>query len=236
MIVAGRCAMKPQRALQIAVIFVVSISIVGIMLAQSAAPKQLVVNGRVTNATIVQVGGRSYVDVDTLAQLTNGSISVGPTQIVLTIPTASTNANSSAAAPAATSNLSRNFATVAINTVAQMKEWTGAVATMVTYGLAADVTRAQDDHDKVETTLAQASVAASTSADHDAFRLLNNQFSAVQNWASSVAAERQALNGDKTMDPNALQNDPALAKITNCASFLNSMLASGTFSDNATCD
>lgn len=117
-----------------------------------------------------------------------------------------------------------------------MKEWTGAVATMVTYGLAADVTRAQDDHDKVETTLAQASVAASTGADHDAFRLLNNQFSAVQNWANSVAAERQALNGDKTMDPNALQNDPALAKIASCASFLNSMLASGAFSDNATCD
>jgi hypothetical protein len=228
--------MEKRRALQFFVIFAVALSIAGIVVAQSTAPKQLVVNGRVTNATIVQVGGRSYVDVDTLAQLTNGSISISPTQVVLTIPTASTSSGAAATPPPTTSNLSRNFATVAINTVSQMKEWTDAVATMVTYGLAADVTRAQHDHDQVETTLAQASVAASTSADRDALRLLNNQFSAVQSWAGTVAAERQALNGDKTMDPNALQNDPALAKITSCDRFLNSMLASGSFSDNAACD
>jgi hypothetical protein len=228
--------MQKPRTLQFFIICSIALSIAGIVLAQSTGPKQLVVNGRLTNATIVQVGGRSYVDVDTLAQLTNGTISVSPTQIVLTIPTANTNSGAAATSPPTTLNLSRNFATAAINTVAQMKEWTDAVATMVTYGLAADVTRAQHDHDQVETTLAQASVAASTSADHDALRLLNNQYSAVQSWAGTVAAERQALNGDKTMDPNALQNDPALAKITNCSRFLNSMLAGGTFSDNAACD
>jgi hypothetical protein len=44
------------------------------------------------------------------------------------------------------------------------------------------------------------------------------------------------MNGDKTMDPNALQNDPALAKIITCSRFLNSMLVSGTFADNSSCN
>jgi len=35
-------------------------------------------------------------------------------------------------------------------------------------------------------------------------------------WASDVMAARQALNGAKTVDHNALQNDPVLAKITSC--------------------
>ncbi|MGB6546914.1 MAG: hypothetical protein WA871_10290 [Candidatus Acidiferrales bacterium] len=231
--------MNRQRTVQRAAIAGAALSLAGVLLAQAPAPapapKQLVVNGRVTNAAIVQVGGRSYVDIDTLAQLTNGSVSISPTQIVLTIPNANGSVSSSTSPPA-TLNLSRNFASAAITTVAQMKEWTGAVATMVTYGLAADVTRAQNDHDRVESSLAQASVAASTSADREALRLLNNEFGNVENWASSVVAQRQALNGDKTMDPNALQNDPALAKISNCSRFLNSMLGSGTFSDNSTCD
>jgi hypothetical protein len=58
----------------------------------------------------------------------------------------------------------------------------------------------------------------------------------VAKWASGVTADRQAMNGGKTMDPNALQNDPALAKISSCASFLNSMLASGSFADNSNCN
>ncbi|MGB6200374.1 MAG: hypothetical protein WBF35_12580, partial [Candidatus Acidiferrales bacterium] len=84
--------MNRQRTVQRAAIAGAALSLAGVLLAQAPAPapapKQLVVNGRVTNAAIVQVGGRSYVDIDTLAQLTNGSVSISPTQIVLTIPNA----------------------------------------------------------------------------------------------------------------------------------------------------
>ena len=205
--------MKRRRQFQGMVIFGVALALAGILLAQGEASRQLIVNGKATNAVIVRVDGRLYVDLDTLAQITNGTMTVGPTEIVLTIPNANGGAGSSgsssaeAAAAQAPQGLSRNFASAAIATVAEMKEWTGALGTMVTYGLAADTTWAQ-----------------------------TYQFSTLSNWASTVIAARQAMNGDKTMDPNALQNDPALAKITSCARFLNLMLVSGTFSDNANCD
>jgi hypothetical protein len=76
----------------------------------------------------------------------------------------------------------------------------------------------------------------STNSDHDALQLLSNQFANLAKWASDVVAERQALNGARTVDPNALQNDPALAKISNCGKFLSTMLVSGISVDNSSCD
>jgi len=55
------------------------------------------------------------------------------------------------------------------------------------------------------------------------------------NWANGVIAARQALNGAATVDPNALQNDTAYAKIRSCSQFLNSMIVSGAFNDDPSC-
>jgi hypothetical protein len=43
------------------------------------------------------------------------------------------------------------------------------------------------------------------------------------------------LNATKTVDPNMMQNDQALAKISACSNFLSGMLVSGTFTDDASC-
>jgi hypothetical protein len=107
---------------------------------------------------------------------------------------------------------------------------------MVTYGLAVDGTWAQTYRAQVETSLTQANLAATTIADHSAFQLLSNQFARLAKWESDFIAERKALNGAKTVDPNALQNDPALTKISNCSKFLSAMVVSRIFADNATCD
>jgi len=234
--------MNRQRTVRSVVAIGVALSLAGILLAQSSPGKQLVVNGRTTSAMVVQIDGRSYVDIDTLAQVTNGSVTIGANQVVLTIPIMNSNpspnpnSNTDATAAQNAPRLSRGFASAAIDAVADMKEWTGAVGTMVTYGLAANAEWAQTYHDRVQTSLAQAAVAAATNSDRDALRLLNNQFSNLANWASGVVADRQAMNGGRTMDPNALQNDPALAKITTCGRFLNSMLVSGSFADNSSCN
>lgn len=194
--------------------FVLSLS--GVLFAQRMPDKKLLVNGKATGATVLQVDGRSYVDVETLAQITNGSITFEPNQIVLTIP----NADSGAA----------------IAALAEMKEWKGVLGTMVTFGLAVSGTWAQTYHDRVEASLARATVAASTNSDHNALQLLSNQFANLVKWASDVVSERQALNGARTMDPNALQNDPVLAKFSNCGKFLSTMLVSGNFVGNSSCD
>ena len=93
----------------------------------------------------------------------------------------------------------------------------------------------QDYHDRVEANLGQVGVAASTAADQDAMQLLQNEFSNLSRWASDVVSTRQSLNATNTVRPDTMQNDPALAKISNCSRFLSSMLVSGMFADDQSC-
>ena len=123
----------------------------------------------------------------------------------------------------------------AIAVLAEMREWRGAVGTMITYGLAVSGAWSQSYHDSVAAGLAEASAAAMTDADQNALVLLNNEFDKLAGWANDVIAARQSLNAEKTIDPNALRNDPILAKITECGQFLNAMLLSGDFSDSPSC-
>ena len=209
------------------------LSCAGLLWAQRGPDKILVVNGKTIESPVVQIAGRSYVDVETLAQITNGVIAVQSNRITLTIPPAASSAPPPASPPA--DALSREFAREAIGVLAEMREWRGAVGTILTYGVPVAGTWPQDYHDRVEANLGQVGVAASTAADQDAMQLLQNEFSNLSKWASDVVATRQALNATNTVRPDTMQNDPTLAKISDCSRFLSSMLVSGVFADNPSC-
>lgn len=228
----GRYRMNRHINLQRVVLLGFLLSLAGVLFAQRMPDRKLLVNGKTTNAVVLQVEGRSYIDIETLAEITNGSVTFEPNQIVLTIP----NSNSDATSPETVQGLSKDFASAAIAALAEMKEWKGVLGTMVTFGLAVDGRWAQTYQNRVETSLAQATAAASTDSDHNALQLLSTQFANLARWKSDVVAERQALNGARTMAPNALQNDPVLSKFSNCSKFLSVMLGSGTFVDNSSCD
>ena len=61
------------------------LSLAGILLAQSTPDRTLFVNGKPAGS-VTQVAGHSYIDIDTVAQITNGTITVEPTRILLNIP------------------------------------------------------------------------------------------------------------------------------------------------------
>jgi hypothetical protein len=209
----------------------------GILLAQNAPDRALIVNGK-SAGTVMQMGGHAYVDVETVAQFTNGSVTLEPTRIMLTFPApgASTAPSTGLAAlPPAPPGLSRNFASLAIAELAEMREWRGAVGTILTYGAPVVGTWPQDYHDRVEANLGQLGVAASTAADQDALQLLQNEFSNLARWASDVVTTRESLNATNTVRPDTLQTDTTLSKISDCSRFLNSMLVSGVFADNQSC-
>ena len=239
------------------------LALAGVLFAQSTPNKNkiLVVNGKSAGPAVRQIDGRSYVDIETLAQVTNGVFTVERHRILLTIPAADSGATPSAppasaappadAAPVATApadappasalpaqppqGLSRDFASAAITALAEMREMRGAVRAMITYGLAVSDTWTQDDQGRVMTGIRQAEVAASTDADLSALQLLQNEADQLASWADGVFAARQVLNGAMTVDPDALRNDPALAKIRSCGQFLNAMLVSGSFADDPSC-
>ena len=205
---------------------------VAALFAQSPADKKLLVNGKNTGVTVLQAEGRFYIDIETLARITRGTVTVEPTQIVLTIPSA----NSDATSAQTKEELSRDFVSAAIVALSEMREWKGALTTMVTYGFAVDGSGAQTYREQAETSLAQAEVAASTNADRNTLQLLSNEFTHLSKWESDVLADRKVLNGAETVDPNALQDEPALTKISNCGRFLSKMLVGRTFADNSSCD
>jgi hypothetical protein len=222
------------------------VSAAGALLAQGTpenSAKTFVVNGKTVGAQVVDIGGRSYVDVESLAQITNGTVTVEPTRIVLTIPVptssapgaAPANAPADNAPPPTVAGLSRAFVTIAVDGLAEMREWRGATGTMITYGLAVSAAWATGYHDRAQDALTRATVAAVTDDDRQALGLLQNEFDRLAGWSGNALAARQALNGAQTIDPNTLTNDQTLAKINTCGEFLNGMLLTGTFSDNANC-
>src|ERR1039458_5491705 len=85
----------------------------GMLLAQSTPDRTLFVNGK-SAGTVVQIGGRSYLDVDTVAQIMNGTVAVEANRILLVVPARGPVQNSNAGPPQPAQGLPREFARPAI--------------------------------------------------------------------------------------------------------------------------
>jgi hypothetical protein len=206
----------------------------GMLFAQSTT-KSLVVNGKTAGAGVRQINGRLYVDLETLAQATNAVLTVEPHRVVLNIPPSDAGAVATDDSVQNSQKLSRDFSSAAIAALSAMREWRVAVSAMVLYGLAVSDTWVQSYHQQTLDALGQTVVAASTDADKNALQLLRNEADMITAWANQVETARRELNGEKTVDPNALKDDPTLAKIQSCSRFLHSMVLSGTYNDDPNC-
>ena len=204
-----------------------------------AAPKPpkttLIVNGHAAPGNVLQVDGRSYVDVLGLAQTANASVSFEPGKILLTLPNAATETH---AAPEHAAGLSREFAEAGIATISDMREWRGAVSSTIRFGVAAGNWLGpflNDYQTRSQKSLNQALLAAKTDSDHKASELLKNEFANLRQWDSQTQANIQSLNAEPAVNPAASENDPLRIKIADCSRHLDSMLVSGEFADDLNC-
>jgi hypothetical protein len=240
MIQSGKCFLS---LLSLGLILSVSETV-----AQDTPTRTLIVNGQTLDAGVVLVEGRSYVDIEGLAEGMGGSVTFEANQISLTIPgpppsaapetpppSAAPQTPPPSAVPQTPEGMSKEFQKIAVFTLAEMREWKGAISTVVTSGIPVVGTWSQDYHDRGEADLMQAALAASTEPDRQALQLLQQQLTRLSEWADTVLGEREALNADRTINPNSLQNDQSLAKISQCGQFLSSMIVSGTFSNDSSC-
>jgi len=235
--------MKYRNAISYLLLSAAVLLFAGILLAQDTPDRPLIVNGK-SEGTVVQIDGHAYIDLETIARITKGSVTIEPKRIVITFPlpeaTAAADAAAASGEPAPAPSapppgLSRNFASQAIAALAEMREWRGAVGAILTSGAPVVGTWPQDYQDRVETSLMQVEVAASTDADEQAMQLLRNEFSSLGQWADDVVTTRRSLNATNTVRSGFVQNDPNVAKISNCSRFLSSMLVSGSFADDSSC-
>jgi hypothetical protein len=194
----------------------------------------LIVNGRSGLATVVQISGRSYVEIETLARVANGSLNFKGNQIILTVPASieGTVPVPSSAIEPANRGFSREFLRSGIEEMAAIREWRSVLTNAVLHGYPITDDWLSGYRVQAAKSLTLASVALSTDSDRDALRLLTNEFDNMQKMSNRI------LELHKSMDyisPDTLENDPLDQRIMNCAHFLASMAAGGQFQDDGSC-
>src|ERR1039458_4882720 len=98
------------------------------------APQQagtLTIAGQSSQAALVRINGKSYVDVESLARITGGTVRFQGNQTILTLP-----GTASASAPPATQagkppQLSEGFLSAEIEALTQIREWRAALVNAV---------------------------------------------------------------------------------------------------------
>jgi hypothetical protein len=227
------------RAAGLILFFVVA----GFAFAQNASQNQtLTVNGTSSPVPVIQMNGRSYVDLDALARAANGSLSFSGNQIVLSLPVGSggSNGNSAgpaaapaqAAAPASNPGFSKAFLTAAIERMASLREWHSALATAIQNGFPISADWLAPYRAQAAMNLRLTSVAASTDSDRAALQLLNNEFQSMSKLADKYLAARANMSYSA---PDALENDSLNQQIVACGHSLTAMAASGQFVDDGSC-
>jgi len=202
--------------------------------AMAQAPRQigtLVISGQASQAPVVQINGKSYVDLESLARITHGTLQFDGTRTILTLP-----APGSAATPSADGSapprLTQNFLNAEIAALAQIREWHVAVVNAInnnlpiTEGLAGPMRRQADA--KLQLALA----AATSGPDHQAADLLRNEFANMQQMSEQFIQMHEKA---ETIPHDVFTGNTLDAKIQGCQTVLSQMAASRQFQDDALC-
>jgi hypothetical protein len=200
----------------------------------------LIVKGHSGHTPVIQINGASYVDIEALARLVNGSLGFQGNQITLTLPgasSASTSAASTSATappPSETTNtgFSKDFLKAGIEEMSLIREWRSAMTSAVKNGYPLTDAFVANYRNQAATSLRLVSVAVSTDADRNAFPLLSNEFDKMQKLSNKILAARKDMN---YISPDALQNDPLDQQILACARSLAAMAAANQFQDDGSC-
>lgn len=213
-----------------------------IVLSQNANQNRtLIVNGQSTQVPVVQVNGRSYVDLEALAGVVNGSLSFAGDEIALSVPIGSASnapADTAAkpaasAAPASNPGFSKGFLNAAIEEAATLREWHAALASAIQNGYPVTAAALAPYRAQATTNLRLASVAISTDSDRGAYQLLSNIFQNMGKLTDKYVASRANMN---YISPDALQNDSLNQSLMTCGRSLSAMAASGQFVDDGSCN
>jgi hypothetical protein len=222
------------RLAAITMVLAASIATSGDALAQATpAPESqpggmLSVKGYTATIPLVEMNGRSYVDLEALARLIEGSLSYAQNQVTLTLPSAP------GEAPSAEANqgFSKPFVKAGIELMADIREWRIAIVDSVrnNYPISADGVSTQ--RRLVERNLKLATTAASTDDDRSAIPLLTAEFNNMQKLSDRILGLRRRAT---YIDRRSLDNDPLNQQILTCAQSIAAMVANNAFQDDAHC-
>jgi hypothetical protein len=191
----------------------------------------LTIAGQTDQAALVRINGKSYVDIESLARITHGSVRFQGSQTVLTLP-ASAGTAAAAALPSRPPDLSAGFLSAEIEALTQIREWRAALVNAIQNNYPVAGNWVDPLHRSADAKLQLAVAAATTGPDQKAVELLKNEFTNMQQMSDQfVAMHAKATN----IAPDSLDKDPLNQKILDCAHALASMAATKQFQDEGSC-
>jgi len=190
----------------------------------------LKVAGHAGEAQLVQINGKSYVEVETLARITQGTLSFKGTQTTLTLPGAEPVA--AVPAPAPKPGFSRAFLQAGIEGMGVIRDWRVAIVKAVQSNVPLSEEWASAQRRQAEKSLALASAAVSTDDDRSALQLLSNEFGNMQKLSDLYLA---ASTRSTAMSPETFGNDALEQQILTCAQGFVAMTETHAFQDQAAC-
>jgi hypothetical protein len=222
------------------------IAILAIALTLSAAQRHtLILNGQSTEVLVIFVGGHPYVDLEALANALSGSVGSSGAMVALSLPVSTVSpapaptTSSAAPAPVPTQTVpsnpgfSREFLNAGIEEISTLREWHAALQTAIQNGIPLSEGLLRPYRAQATTNLRLTFVAATTTADRNAYQLLNNVYLNMGKLSDKYVNMRASLT---YIAPDALQNDELNKRLMNCGHFLGAMAASGQFSDDGSCN
>jgi hypothetical protein len=194
------------------------------------------VAGRTGEAHLVQLNGKSYVEVEALARLTGGTLSFKDERTTLTLPRSEPSAAAAPQAqtpqPQARTGLSRTFVQASIEEMSVIREWRIAIVSAVQNNIPVSEEWAAAQHRQAEKNQALASAAASTDDDRKALAMLSAELNSMQKLSDLYLALRTRSTA---MSPDRFDNTPLEEQILNCARGFVSMTESHEFQDLPAC-
>lgn len=209
-------------------------SMAGDCLAQATQPPDsrpggtLAVTGHTGTTPLVAINGRSYVDLEALTRLVEGSLSYKQNDVTLTLPSAP----GEAPAAGSTQGFSKPFVRAGIEQMSVIREWRAEIVNAVqnNYPISEDWVSAQ--RRLADRNLKLASAAASTDDDRSGVAVLTAEFNNMQKLSDRILAKRRKAS---YIPPKSLNNDPLDQQILACAQSMAAMVANNAFVDDANC-
>jgi hypothetical protein len=198
---------------------------------QASSPAHMfTITGYPGTAPVIQVGGRSYVSIEDVTRLTQGSLSFKPDQIVLTFAAPTGNALPASSQPK--QGFSKDFLTSAIEAMSVIRELRIEIVNAIQNNYPISTDWIADQSRKADTDLALVSAAITTDDDRSAYSLLTGQFANVKRFRDKyLAAKSQA----QYIDPGSVDGDPLNQQIMTCTHALQAMAAQNKFWDELAC-
>ena len=187
------------------------------------------ISGHAGEAQILQLNGKSYVEIETLARLTQGTLSFKANQTTLTLP--SSDSGGQASAPHAKAGFSTAFVQAGIEEMSVIREWRIAIVNAVQNNTPVSEDWVSTHHRLADKALALASSTASTDDDRNAFPMLTAEFNNMQKLSELYLTLRKQASAISPDNFDISLED----QILSCARGFVTMTESHEFQDQPSC-